>query len=160
MPIAPETFDKAFDLLGIELKTSGMCSWENYSLYNQALMEIRDALRDRVAIKNVRLIDAHSFCWMLIRVESEVLSSKGGSIKSGSAKSNSGTVYKPLQKSIWEMADYAEKAAQSSGKTVIHTAKLKELQMSKEDLMCYIDQLIQEQEGRCALIPLQILGRT
>jgi hypothetical protein len=160
MPIAPETFDKAFELLGIELKTSGECSWENYSFYNHALMEIRDALRDREALKNVRLIDAHSFCWTLIRVESELVSSKVGQSKQVSTKANPVIDYNALQKSIWEMADYAEKAALNSGKTVLQTTKLKELHLSKEDLMCYIEKLIQKQEGRCALtgIPLQYTG--
>jgi hypothetical protein len=41
MPIAPTTFDAAFSNLGIALKTSH--SWDNYSQYNAALGDVRDA---------------------------------------------------------------------------------------------------------------------
>jgi hypothetical protein len=67
MPISTRTFDEAFALLGIDLVTEGQCSWENYTRYNSALSEIRDALRERADLPDVRLIDAHSFCWMLIK---------------------------------------------------------------------------------------------
>ncbi len=67
MPIATSTFDKAFRLLGIELTTGHRCSWENYVEYNGALVEIQRALRDVAGVRDPRLIDAHSFCWMLVR---------------------------------------------------------------------------------------------
>ena len=160
MPIAPETFDKAFGLLGIGLKTSGRCSWQNYSQYNEALIAVRDALRDRAGIKNARLIDAHSFCWMLIRVDSELVKPKEQPLLASSVKVTSVTVYDALQKSIWEMATSAESAAANSGKIVQQVNKLKELRMSKEALMDHISELIKTQEGRCALtgIPLQYRG--
>jgi hypothetical protein len=69
MPIAPTTFDSAFSNLGIALKTSRHCSWDNYSQYNAALGDVRDALRDISGISDARLIDAHSFCWMLVRLK-------------------------------------------------------------------------------------------
>jgi hypothetical protein len=69
MPIAPTTFDQAFELLGVGLATSGNCSWENYSRYNDALLEVRKALREVAGVADARLIDAHSFCWMLVRLE-------------------------------------------------------------------------------------------
>lgn len=69
MPIAPTTFDAAFQLLGIDLVTAKHCSWDNYSSYNQALLAIQRALRDIAEVTNARLIDAHSFCWMLVRME-------------------------------------------------------------------------------------------
>jgi hypothetical protein len=62
MPIAPVTFDKAFKLQGIELVTRRRCSWDNYALYNAALVEVQDALRNVAGIPDARLIDAHSFC--------------------------------------------------------------------------------------------------
>ncbi len=68
MPIATETFDKAFVRLGVDLVTSHRCSWENYSAYNAVLGEVRDLLADE-GVPNVQLVDAHSFCWMLVRQE-------------------------------------------------------------------------------------------
>lgn len=69
MPIATSTFDKAFHQLGIGLSMSHQASWENYRLYNDALTQIRDALQDIAGIQEARLIDAHSFCWLLARLK-------------------------------------------------------------------------------------------
>jgi len=69
MPIAPTTFDKAFRLFGFDLVTSGRCSWANYARYNENLLEVQRALRNFRGIRDARLIDAHSFCWMLIRLK-------------------------------------------------------------------------------------------
>lgn len=68
-PIAPITFDKALRLLEIDLVTAHHCSWENYSRYNEALLAVQEALRDIASVPDARLIDAHSFCWMLVRLE-------------------------------------------------------------------------------------------
>jgi hypothetical protein len=69
MPIVPTTFDKAFRLFGSDLVTSGRCSWPNYTRYNEHLLEVQRALRDFRGMHDARLIDAHSFCWMLIRLK-------------------------------------------------------------------------------------------
>jgi hypothetical protein len=69
MPIAPATFDKAFRLFGSDLITSGRCSWANYARYNENLREVQRALRHFRGIRDARLLDAHSFCWMLIRLK-------------------------------------------------------------------------------------------
>jgi len=64
LPISPEGFDCAFQMLEIKLRTSRRCSWENYQIYLGVLRQIRNALREE-SLDDVRLIDAHSFCWML-----------------------------------------------------------------------------------------------
>ena len=66
MPISTTNFDKAFRDLGIDLRTTRQCSWDNYCLYNEALHQVLVALRDVTELEDVRLIDAHSFCWMLV----------------------------------------------------------------------------------------------
>lgn len=68
MPIAPTTFDKAMKIFEIDLVTSGHCSWQNYSAYNESLIAVQESLREVAGVRDVRLIDAHSFCWMLIRL--------------------------------------------------------------------------------------------
>jgi hypothetical protein len=68
MPIAPVTFDKAFALLRAGLVTAHQCSWQNYVRYNEALLQVQD-LRREVAGVEARLIDAHSFCWILVRLK-------------------------------------------------------------------------------------------
>jgi len=63
MPIAPTYFDKAFEMLGASFVTSKKCSWENYSTYNDLLLETKDLLSGK--LPDVSLLDAHSFAWML-----------------------------------------------------------------------------------------------
>jgi hypothetical protein len=65
MPIQPTGFDRAFRELGIDFVTLRNCSWENYARYNSILGDVRVALEQVAGLKNVRLIDAHSFCWIL-----------------------------------------------------------------------------------------------
>jgi hypothetical protein len=72
MPIATTTFDAAFKALGIPLQTARNCSWENYLQYNDALTQIQTSLRDIQGVRNARLIDAHSFCWILVRDELDI----------------------------------------------------------------------------------------
>lgn len=69
MPISTTNFDKAFRDLGVDLRTTRQCSWDNYCLYNEVLHQVLAALRDVTELEDVRLIDAHSFCWMLIRLK-------------------------------------------------------------------------------------------
>jgi len=69
MPIAPTTFDEAFKLLGMDLVTAHHCSWENYLNYNAVLLDVQRLLHEVAEVADARLIDAHSFCWMLARVE-------------------------------------------------------------------------------------------
>lgn len=69
MPIAPQYFDEAFKLFGIDLVTSRRISWENYSRFNSALSAIRRSLVKVAGVSDARLIDAHSFCWMLVRLD-------------------------------------------------------------------------------------------
>jgi hypothetical protein len=68
MPIAPETFDNAFALLGNNLRTAKRCSWQNYAEYNGTLRVVQQSLRDVVPRLDPKLIDAHSFCWLLVRL--------------------------------------------------------------------------------------------
>lgn len=69
MPIATVSFDQAFRLLRFDLQTSKQCSWRNYKHYNYVLREVQWLLRREARIREVRLIDAHSFCWMLARLQ-------------------------------------------------------------------------------------------
>ncbi len=64
LPIAPDKFDAIFRRLGVELKTTGRCGWENYSAYLTVIRELNGLLESE-GIDGVRLLDAHSFCWLL-----------------------------------------------------------------------------------------------
>jgi predicted restriction endonuclease len=64
MPIAPTYFDRAFQILGVEYKTSYQCSWENYSTYNGLIFELKIMLSEKLS-SEVTLLDSHSFAWIL-----------------------------------------------------------------------------------------------
>lgn len=66
LPIAPTFFDKAFEHLGAEFKTSRHCSWGNYTVYVGLIGELK-ALLAETLLTEVTLLDAHSFAWILAR---------------------------------------------------------------------------------------------
>jgi predicted restriction endonuclease len=64
LPIAPDYFDKAFELLGVNFKTSRRCSWENYLTYIKLINELKIMLMEALSAE-VTLLDTHSFAWIL-----------------------------------------------------------------------------------------------
>jgi len=79
MPINPNNFDKAFEKLGVQdFKTSGRCSWKNYSRFNGLLNEVKELLSKK-GIKDTSLLDAHSFVWMIRDIEKKL--DKAGILK-------------------------------------------------------------------------------
>jgi predicted restriction endonuclease len=65
LPIAPTFFDRAFEHLGADFKTSHRCSWENYSSYVALIGELKTMLAESLAVE-ISLLDAHTFAWMLV----------------------------------------------------------------------------------------------
>ncbi len=63
MPIAPTYFDRAFEMLGVIFVATHKCSWENYSTYNNLLLQTKYLLSEK--LNDISLLDAHSFAWML-----------------------------------------------------------------------------------------------
>lgn len=64
LPIKPKFFDQVFEYLGVNFKTTGKCSWDNYLTYVALIGEIKTLLTESLAVE-VTLLDAHSFAWML-----------------------------------------------------------------------------------------------
>lgn len=68
LPIRSSLFEASFQRLGLSFKTSGLCNWDNYSEYNGLIAEIRDEMQRAALVEypeEVRLIDAHSFLWII-----------------------------------------------------------------------------------------------
>ncbi len=67
LPISSGNFDKSFSLLGVDFKTSGECSWDNYSQFIEIINEIRKVMEEELPLggSTPRLIDAHSFVWIV-----------------------------------------------------------------------------------------------
>ena len=146
MPIQPTTFDRAFRDLRIDLVTLRDCSWQNYHRYNAALGEIRQALASVDALATVRLVDAHSFCFML-----EKLAEPADDGRKTSQK-DSGRIVGGREKSIIAMRLSIETTVRNSnGQTVARLLKNKELRMSSAELQRYLEHLLELQGNRCAL---------
>lgn len=162
MPIQPTGFDRAFRECGIEFTTLRQCSWTNYSSFNSVLVKIQSALQTVTGLPNIRLIDAHSFCWIfatLLKLEAE------GSLSNVNAKigagKDPGRVIGGRQKSIIAMRLSIENTTKNSnGQTVQRTLKNKNLGMSSLDLEKHIELLLDVQGNRCALtgIPFHFHG--
>ena len=157
MPIQPTGFDRAFRALGIDFSTLRQCSWENYSTYNQTLAALRPTI-EATGFKNVRLVDAHSFCWIfstLLKLESE------GSITRAAGTKDAGRFLTGREKSIIAMRLSVENTVKNAnGQIVQRILKNKELRMNTAELEKLIASLLDLQDSRCALtgIPFQFLG--
>lgn len=152
MPILPTTYDKAFELLGIELVTRRNCSWDNYQSYNSALSQVADFLKPVVDQPGLSLIDAHSFCFLLIKLEDELKErSKRSKPKSGS------TVYLGGRtKCIFDMKyNTIKTVVNANGQMVERKIKDKSLGMSEDELEKEITRLLDKQEDRCALTGIE-----
>ena len=160
MPIQPTGFDRAFRALGIDFSTLRQCSWENYAVYNALLADLRPMIEAAAELKTVRLIDAHSFCWIfasLLRLEAEGALGNGG----GSGGKDAGRVLGGREKSIIAMRLSVENTVKNSyGQIVQRTVKNKELRMTSTELEKLIASLLDLQDNRCALtgVPFQFLG--
>ncbi|WP_019196478.1 hypothetical protein [Afipia birgiae] len=158
MPIQPTGFDRAFRTLGIDFSTLRQCSWENYSTYNQTLAALQPFIEASTGLKNVRLVDAHSFCWIfstLLKLEAE------GSIAKAAGGKDEGRILGGREKSIIAMRLSVENTVKNAnGQIVQRILKNKELRMSSADLEKLIASLLDLQDNRCALtgIPFQFLS--
>ena len=158
MPIQPTGFDRAFRALGIDFSTLRQCSWENYSTYNQTLAALRPLIEASTGLKNIRLVDAHSFCWIfstLLKMKAE------GSITKAAGGKDEGRILGGRAKSIIAMRLSVENTVKNAnGQIVQRILKNKELRMSTAELEKLIASLLDLQDNRCTLtgIPFQFLG--
>ena len=155
MPIQPTTFDRAFRELGIDLVTVRNCSWVNYRSFNVALEGLRNELASVDGLTKVRLIDAHSFCWMLVKLQD------GDAEISKTRRRDSGRVLDGRDKSIIVMRCSVEDTVRNSnGQIVDRTIKNKELRMTPAELQKLLVSLLDRQGNRCALtgIPFHFHG--
>ncbi|MFC2969491.1 hypothetical protein [Acidimangrovimonas pyrenivorans] len=156
MPIQPTGFDRVFRELGIEFHTLRACSWENYRTYNAVLDGLRPAIETVTGLSGIRLIDAHSFCWVyttLLKLEAS------GDLASGERGSE--RVLGGRERSIAEIKYSVNRTVfNSNGQVVERTVKDKELRMSDYELDKKIRELLDIQGDRCAItgLPFQFSG--
>lgn len=159
MPIRPSWFDRAFEEMGIDFSTLRQCNWENYSTFLGLLKQMVPLIEQQAGLKSVRLVDAHSFCWILInliKMEAE------GELVPVAGSRDDGRVLGAMEKSIIAMRLSVENTvSNSNGQLVQRVLKNKELRMTSQELEAYIRQLLIQQGNKCALtgIPLQFQGQ-
>ncbi len=150
MPIQPTGFDRAFRALGIDFTTLRQCSWDNYAAYNATLDGLRSLIADAAGINAVRLVDAHSFCWifsLLINKKEDK-----GALERAPGGKDKGRTLEGREKSIIDMRYSVENTVRNAnGQIVKRTVKNKDLRMSSAELDKHIASLLDRQDDRCAL---------
>lgn len=150
LPIGTTTFDKAFEELGIMVRTTGKCSWENYQDYIEAVRSVQAALRNWIGVSEVAIIDAHSYLWLLVRLPQKIqrMQQQGlgrpGDLKSAMIGLAQGVI---------------SRVGNAYGQTVERSVKNKELVgfSSHEAFYDHLCALWEEQDGRCNLTGLPML---
>jgi hypothetical protein len=160
MPIQPTGFDRAFRELGIDFATLRNCSWDNYARYNSILGDVRAALEQVAGLKNVQLIDAHSFCWILAALLKRESEEADGKSHRGT---DAGRIVGARERCIVNMKySILQTVQQARGQIVDRSIqmKLKNLGIDEYALQACLEELMQTQGDRCALtgIPFQFDG--
>lgn len=66
LPTSPDNFDKSFKRLQIDYSMTGKCSWDSYCKFIEIIREVGRMMPQYIDLAHsVRLIDAHSFVWIL-----------------------------------------------------------------------------------------------
>ena len=102
---------------------------------------------------NVRLMDAHSFCWLLGRLRRDGRIGRDGN--------DYGRVLSGRETSIIEMRDSVKHTVGNAhGQSVVRTLKKKEQRMTDKEMLELIESLLDRQDDRCALtgIPFHFHG--
>ncbi|MBA4801828.1 MAG: hypothetical protein H2040_08175 [Euryhalocaulis sp.] len=158
MPIQPTGFDRAFNALGVDFTTLRQCSWQNYATYNAILQSLRPLVSEAAGLADVRLVDAHSFCWIYSTLLKQAAEGKLDRVTGGT---RDGRVVGGREKSIIAMRVSVENTARNAnGQQVQRTLKNKNLAMSSEELDALISSMLDLQDNRCALsgIPFHFDG--
>ncbi len=150
MPIRPTHFDNAFARLGVDFRASQKCGWVNYIEYNNILKEVQASLIEHAKIKDARLIDAHSFCWMLANLPFDE------KIEQGKPHKDKGKLLSSRDIEIIRMVKQVEETVKQSGQVSEQTKKIK-FSVSAMELEAIIRDLLNKQDDKCNLtgIPLQ-----
>lgn len=65
LPISPGNFENSLASVGIDCKLSRRCGWKNYTGFIDIVKDVQIILQDILPQVDVRLIDAHSFLWVI-----------------------------------------------------------------------------------------------
>nr|WP_312990642.1 hypothetical protein [Brevundimonas diminuta] len=146
MPIQPTTFDRAFHTLALDLVTLRHCTWANYVRYNASLEAVRSALTSIEGLSKSRLVDAHSFCFMLEKLPEPATEGKAPGRK------DAGRIVGGRERCIIAMRVAIESTVkQGNGQAVERIVKIKETDLSSAEIDRLLTELMDLQGNRCAL---------
>jgi hypothetical protein len=149
VPIQPTSFDRTFDNLGVHFTTLRQCSWENYATYNATLDALRPLIAAAARLRTVRLIDAHSFCYILAVLLKE---QAAGGLERTPGTRDDGRILGGREKAIAAMRYSIEQTVRNAnGQTVERTVKNKEQRIDGPELEKFLASLLDVQGDRCAL---------
>jgi hypothetical protein len=161
MPIQPTGFDLAFRELNIDFRTLRNCNWDNYRRFNEILSDVSTALEKIAGLKNVRLVDAHSFCWVYRSLLLKLAEGEGSTPKKNR---DDGRILGALDRSIATMRfSILATVEQSRGQVVTRNIQMKVKDLgfdSVHALDAYLAERIRIQGYQCALtgIPFHLHG--
>ena len=150
LPIGTTTFDKAFEELGIEERTTGRCSWANYQDFIDVVRSVQAALTNWIGVKNVGLIDAHSYLWLLVRLPQKIEQRQKQGLRRPA----------DLTSALLDLAyGVMQRVATANGQKIERILKNKDLFgfSSNEAFYDFLCQIWDEQDGRCKLTDLPML---
>ena len=149
MPMSPTRFDRAFRALGIEFSTLRQCSWANYAQFNETLDGLRPLIARAAGLDTVRLVDAHSFCWIF---SSLLMQEAEGTLERAPDGRDEGRRLGARERSVILMRRAVEETVRNAeGQIVGRKVKNKELRMNGVAREEHIVFLLDRQGDRCAL---------
>ena len=144
-PLRPKYLEKGLRKLGIEYRMRGRCSWENYKGFVDLLEELRPMIATGLNLDAVRLIDAHSFVWVI-----------GAWEVPEAGKSGMTSTYGDIEKAAWILTqDIQNTVKHANGQTVERKVKSKG---TDEQILQNVGALLTEAGGFCQIsgLPYQL----
>ena len=144
-PIRPKYLEKGLRKLGVEYRMQARCSWENYRGFVDFLEELRPMITAGLNLDDVRLIDAHSFVWVI-----------GAWEMPDAGKSGMTSTYSEIEKAAWILTQGIQNTVNhANGQTVERTVKSKG---TDEKILQNVRDLLTKAGGTCQIsgLPYQL----
>ncbi|VVT28934.1 conserved hypothetical protein [Roseovarius sp. EC-HK134] len=149
-PLRPRGLQAGLTELGIDYPLVQKCSWENYAGFLRIVHGLRPMLEEALDDPRLRLIDAHSFLWVLG-------SWSRGNRAEGTSKNGPISSYGPAEMAAYEIAgNILSTVSGANGQIVERRVKPKSTSMGRQELEAHVAELIHAQKGLCALTGLPL----
>jgi hypothetical protein len=149
-PLRPKGLQAGLAELGIDYPLVQQCSWENYEGFLRIVHGLHLMLKEALDDPGLRLIDAHSFLWVLG-------SWRRTQRTAGTSTHSPGSSYGPAEIAAYEIAgNILSTVSSANGQVVERRVKPKTTSMSRHELEAHIADIIHAQKGLCKLTGLPL----